>query len=108
MLENRSGAWVAPTAAVFTAGLAAAPLPDDLRAQIADPEGAAAYPIVTFSWALLYGTYPDARRASALRDLFRWCLTNGQRSAPDMGYVELPANVVERAIAVLDGIVPGG
>jgi len=108
VLQNRDGRWIAPTPAAFTAGLAAAPLPDDLRAHVADPLGAGAYPIVTFSWVLLYGAYPDARKAAGLRDLFRWCLTAGQRMAPELGYVELPPQVVERAVAALDGIQPAG
>jgi phosphate transport system substrate-binding protein len=107
-LENRDGHWVRPTARAFTAGLAAAPLSEDLRAQVADPRGPDVYPIVTFSWMLLYKSYPDPQKAAALRDLFRWCLTTGQRAAPDLGYVELPPNVVARALSALEGVAPAG
>ena len=107
-LENRDGHWVRPEAATFQAGLAAAPLPEDLRAQVVDPPGTDAYPIVTFSWVLLYRSYSDPGKATALRDLFRWCLTNGQRSAPEMGYVELPLSVVTRALAAVESVAPAG
>jgi phosphate transport system substrate-binding protein len=108
VLENRDGQWVAPGERAFTAALAAAPLPEDLRAFVADPGGAEAWPMVTFSWVLVYGSYPDSRKASAVRDLFRWCLTSGQREAPELGYLALPPNVVQRALAALERISPAG
>jgi phosphate transport system substrate-binding protein len=49
LLENREGAFVAPTPESATAALAAAELPENLRAFLPDPAGVASYPIVTFS-----------------------------------------------------------
>jgi phosphate transport system substrate-binding protein len=57
---------------------------------------------------LLYKSYSDPRKAAALRELFRWCLTTGQRAAPDLGYLELPPSVVARALAVLETVAPAG
>jgi phosphate transport system substrate-binding protein len=103
-LENREGAWARPGPEAFTAGLAAAPLSEDLRGSVSDPLGADVYPIVTMSWVLLYRTYPEGAKAAAVRDLFRWCLTSGQPIASEMGYVRLPSAVAIRAVSALDAI----
>jgi phosphate transport system substrate-binding protein len=101
LVENRSGSFVKPSGETCAAALAAADMPENLRVYVPDPTGANAYPIVTFSWILLYRKY-DSEKASALHDLFVWCLRDGQQSAPDLGYVPLPPNVVMKALAALD------
>jgi phosphate transport system substrate-binding protein len=83
------------------AALAAADLPANLRLFIANPAERDAYPIVTFSWILLYKKYDDQRKSRALHDLFRWCLTDGQKFASELGYVPLSPNVSSRALAAL-------
>ena len=60
-----------------------------------DPEGAAAYPIVSYSWMLFYEKYSDPKMAEALREMVTWCLTEGQKVSDEMGYIPLPSQVVE-------------
>jgi phosphate transport system substrate-binding protein len=84
--------------------LASAELPDNLRLFIPDPPGPEAYPIVTFSWILLYPSYDDAKKAKAVRELFRWCLSDGQNYAPQLGYVKLPPSITARALTALDSM----
>jgi phosphate transport system substrate-binding protein len=100
LLENKSGAFVKPSEESCSAALASADLPENLRAYVPDPGGSDAYPVVTFSWILLYRNY-DHQKAAALRDLFRWCLERGQHYSPDLGYVRLPANVATKALSTL-------
>lgn len=101
LLENKNGKYVQPSDQGCTAALDSAEMPDNLRVYIPDPLGPGVYPIVTFSWVLLYKNYPHDR-ALALHDLFAWCLRNGQQSAPELGYVRLPSNVAAKALAALD------
>jgi phosphate transport system substrate-binding protein len=101
LLENKSGAYVAPTKESCSAALASAEMPNNLRVYVPDPQGASSYPIVTFSWILLYRHY-DSQQASAIRDLFAWCLRSGQQVSGDLGYVPLPANVTTRAMSELE------
>ncbi|MGZ9082889.1 MAG: phosphate ABC transporter substrate-binding protein PstS, partial [Rhodoplanes sp.] len=75
--------------------LAAAKLGPDLRGWIEDPEGAEVYPIATFSWLLFYKDQDD-KKADVLRQLVEYCATKGQAIADSMGYIPLPANVVEK------------
>jgi phosphate transport system substrate-binding protein len=108
LLENRAGNFVGPTEMTAASALAGAELPDNLRLFVPDPSEPEAYPIVTLTWILLYRNYPDQRKALELRDLFRWCLTDGQQYAAALGYTPLPANIVRRSLRALDGIRLGG
>ena len=105
-LENKAGQFVPPSIETAAAALAGVELPDDLRAFVADPEAEGAYPIATYTWILAYENYDDPEKASALKALLQWCLTEGQRLGPELGYVPLPPEVAERAIAAVEKISP--
>ena len=93
-LENKAGTFVEPTLESGQAALAGVTLPADLRAWLPDPDGAAAYPIVSYTWMLFYKKYRDPAKAAALRQMVEYCLTDGQKISAQMGYIPLPANVV--------------
>jgi phosphate transport system substrate-binding protein len=105
-LENRAGNYIIPSFDSATAAIAAAELPDNLRVFLPDPEGAESYPIVTLSWVLLYRNYADSKKAEVIRELFRWCLYEGQRFGGDLGYIPLPRKIVDKAAAALATITP--
>jgi phosphate transport system substrate-binding protein len=104
LLENHAGRFVALSQKGAEVALAEVQLPENMRVYNPDPEGSDAYPIVTLTWILLRKTYRDPQKAAALRDLFRWCLTDGQQDAGDFGYVPLPPNIVSRSLAALDRV----
>jgi phosphate transport system substrate-binding protein len=95
VLQNRAGSFVAPTEAAGRQGLAgaSAKAPAELNQSIADPPGAGAYPIVTFSWIFLYRQYADPGMGAALGDFVAWGLSNGQTFASELGYLPLPSDV---------------
>lgn len=103
-LENKAGKFVAATDASGQAALAAVNMPEDLVAWLPDPEGEGSYPIVTYTWLLCYKKYPDAQKAAALKEVVRYCLTDGQKDAVGLGYIPLPAKVVEKVQAALNAI----
>ncbi|MEY6431539.1 phosphate ABC transporter substrate-binding protein PstS [Thioalkalicoccus limnaeus] len=104
LLENRDGEFVAPGPETGSAALASAEFPGgnlpgsevpDLRAWVFDPAGAQAYPIATFTW-LLFPETQDPAKAAVARDLVEYILTEGQKSADELGYVPLPDNVIDK------------
>lgn len=103
-LQNKSGNFVKPTDESGAATLASVQLPENLRIWPEDPAGANDYPIVTFTWVLLYKKYPDAAKLKALKDFVTYGLTEGQKVAPELGYIALPAPVVEKCKAALETI----
>ncbi len=94
-LENKAGTFVEPTLESGQAALAGVTLPADLRAWLPDPDGAAAYPIVSYTWMLFYKKYSDPKMAEAIREVVKYCLTEGQKVSGEMGYIPLPSNVAE-------------
>jgi phosphate transport system substrate-binding protein len=96
VLQNKAGSFVTPTEASGRQALveASAKTLSGLNQSVADPAGAGAYPIVTFSWILLYRQYADTAKAAAVRDFVAWGLSNGQTSGSKFGYLPLPGEVV--------------
>jgi phosphate transport system substrate-binding protein len=105
-LENKAGRFVPATTRSGRAALGSARLPDNLRLFFPDPDGTDSYPIVTLTWILLYKDYGDARKAAAVRELFKWCLTEGQESAEELGYLRLSSNIVAPATAAVSAVGP--
>ncbi len=98
-LKNKAGRFVAPSQDSGQAALSASD-----QASIIDPTGDASYPLVTFSWLLLYRKYGDAKRAAAVKEWVTWGLTTGQTIAPGLGYLALPPERAEIAAQSLDAI----
>ncbi|MBU7582359.1 MAG: phosphate ABC transporter substrate-binding protein PstS [Nostoc sp. TH1S01] len=105
-LENKGGKFVVPTDESAAKTLEAVTLPENLRAFITDPEGADSYPIVTYSWILAYKKYSDPAKAKAVEAMIEYGLTEGQKLAPELGYVPLPQNVVQKVATAADQISP--
>jgi len=103
-LENKAGKYVKPSGATAADALAAATLPENLRAFVTDPEGEDSYPIVTYTWLLAYENYDDPDKLQAFKDVVNWSLTDGQAFAEELGYIPLPDNVVEKVQTKLETI----
>jgi phosphate transport system substrate-binding protein len=75
-VRNVAGEFVEPTIASITAAAdavsASLPADTDYRVSIVNGPGAAAYPISSFTWLLVYSTPPDAAKAKKLVDFMRW------------------------------------
>ena len=100
-LQNKSGKFVKPSDASGAATLANVQFPENLRVWPEDPSGAEDYPIATFTWLLLYKKYSDPAKAEALKGFVTYGLTDGQKLSTELGYIPLPANVVEKGKAAL-------
>jgi phosphate transport system substrate-binding protein len=106
LLQNKTGNFIAPTQPTGSAALAAASVktPAELNQSIVDPAGADAYPIVTFSWLLLYRQYTEPERGAAVRDFVGWGLSNGQSLGEKMGYLPLPGDVAASGVQALGSV----
>ncbi|EGV16748.1 phosphate ABC transporter substrate-binding protein PstS [Thiocapsa marina] len=106
-LQNQAGNFVKPDAESGQRTLetaAAERMPENLRLFVPDPDAPDAYPIVSLSWLLLYGAYPEPEKAAALKAAVTWALNTGQPIAEDLGYIPLPANIVSAATRALKAI----
>ncbi|MBF0505676.1 MAG: phosphate ABC transporter substrate-binding protein PstS [Nitrospirae bacterium] len=104
ILENKSGNYVAATSVSGQAALASAIIPNDLIAWVSDPAAKNAYPIVTYTWVLLYKNNPDKKKTAILQDLLKYVVTDGQKDAEPLGYIPLPKTVGDKVLAALKNI----
>ncbi len=102
VLENKAGQFVAPTPLSGAAALNPTMdvSLDALDSSTANPPGMKAYPIVTYSWLLLYPSYPP-EKARALMSFLNFAYDEGQSYAPYFGYLTLPDPVIEQSRAAL-------
>jgi phosphate transport system substrate-binding protein len=103
-LENKAGKFIKPTLESGQAALAEVELPPDFRVWLPDPDGAEAYPIVTYTWMLFYKKYDDPKKAATLRDVVKYCLTDGQKASEKLGYIPLPEKVIQVVSKAADNI----
>lgn len=106
-LENSSGKYVKASLESAKATLAAVKLPGNLRAFISDPEGSDSYPVVTYTWMLIYGKYDDPAKAQGIEKMIEYGLNEGQKVSADLGYIPLPDNVRQTVAAAADKISSG-
>jgi phosphate transport system substrate-binding protein len=105
-LQNKAGQFVAPSEESASKTLESVALPPNLRAFITDPDGQGSYPIVTYTWLLVYKQYPDKNKAKAIEAMIEYGLTDGQKVSSQLGYVPLPQNVVTKVASAAQAISP--
>lgn len=103
-IQNRAGQFVRPDPANASAALATIALGENLTGS--DPNPSAGYPIVTFTWVLLYRS-GNGSKLPNLQATFGHALSDtAQAKAPGLGYVSLPGPVLTQARAALDLLQP--
>ncbi|TVQ42593.1 MAG: phosphate ABC transporter substrate-binding protein PstS [Gloeocapsa sp. DLM2.Bin57] len=105
-LENKAGNFILPTPESGSATLAAVELPDNLLAFITDPDGEDSYPIVTYSWMMLFKEYDDPNKPIALEAMIQYGLNQGQVQAEQLGYIPLPPEVKAKVAEAADQLSP--
>ncbi|MBJ6723196.1 phosphate ABC transporter substrate-binding protein PstS [Geomesophilobacter sediminis] len=96
-LKNLAGTFVEPTIASTSAAAAGAAksMPADFRISLVNQPGKNAYPIVGFTWLLVYQDQRDKAKGKKLVEFLRWELRQGQSMAAKLLYAPLPANVAK-------------
>lgn len=105
-LQNHAGTFVKPTATSGLDTLLQTEMPANLRVFMPDPEGKESYPIVTYSWLLLYRHVEDKNKLALLKDVAQWCLGDGQQYSEPLGYIRLPPHVISLASSAIQSVGP--
>lgn len=96
-LKNKSGAFVEPSIKSTSAAAAGAAknMPADYRLSLVNQSGKDAYPIVGFTWLLVYEQQKDVVKGKKLVGFLNWELKKGQKMAAALLYAPLPENVAK-------------
>jgi len=105
-LKNKSGNFVEPSIKTTSAAAAGAAksMPADYRISLVNQPGKDAYPIVGFTWLLVYQDQKDKVKGKKIVEFLTWELKHGQKMADKILYAPLPANVaamVEKTIKTI-------
>ncbi len=110
-VQNPMGSYVAPSLASTAAEAALLPNVSSTHFAIDDLKGnKSAYPIATYSWAVVYKNQKNGGMGSALVNMLEWLThSGGQKWAGSLQYVPLPAAVQSLAQSELLTVVgPNG
>jgi phosphate transport system substrate-binding protein len=96
-LKNSAGNFIEPSIASTSAAAAGAAksMPSDYRISLVNQPGKNAYPIVGFTWLLVYQDQKDKAKGKKVVEFLNWELKQGQKMAGKLLYAPLPANVAK-------------
>lgn len=108
LLQNKAGAFVAPTMAAFAAAAANADWSkvQNFAIDLNDQPGGASWPIESATFVLLPTDPKDEKQSVAVKKFFDWGFTHGNDIATSLLYIPLPDSV-HNAIRAAWKTVPG-
>lgn len=108
-LKNAAGKFVKPTLDAASAAAAGNTSVSPTNYSITNMPGDAAYPIATYTWAIIKKAQTDPAKGKALTLLFDWITSNdGQAFGKDLQYAPLPKGTVDYAKAQLKTVTVNG
>lgn len=105
-LKNKAGVFVEPSIKSTSAAAAAAVknMPADYRISLVNQPAKDAYPVVGFTWLLVYQDQKDKAKGKKLVEFLTWSLHKGQKVAAPMLYAPLPPSVVKMVEKTIQSI----
>jgi phosphate transport system substrate-binding protein len=103
-MKNAAGSYITPSVASATAAANGVTLPDDMRIMITNSSDAAAYPIVGFTWILVYTNQTDKTTGTALVNMLWWAIHDGQKDCAGLYYAQLSSAAVTKAETLVKSI----
>lgn len=110
LIKNAAGNYVEPnsdTVSNAAAGMADK-MPEDLRFEITNAEGADAYPISGIVYVLAYKDQKDAAKGKNLVDFLWWATHDGEKFLKELHYAPLPAKLVQKVEAKINSLSNSG
>ncbi|NJM73717.1 MAG: phosphate ABC transporter substrate-binding protein PstS [Scytonema sp. RU_4_4] len=102
-VQNKQGQFVAPSLQTANQALSTVNFPANFRVFIDDP--GQGYPIVGLTWLLVYKSYPNAAKGTAVKNFVNWVLTDGQQINDDLNYTRIPAPVAQKVMQTVNSAI---
>jgi phosphate transport system substrate-binding protein len=104
-VKNSSGKFIVPNLASAAGAAAGATVNPDLTFDPINATGAAAYPITSPTWILVYTTQSSASTGAAMKGFLNYIYNQGQTLASSVDYAPLPKALLKQAKAQVNKIV---
>lgn len=110
LVKNKAGEFVEASLASVAAAAAGsvASMPEDLRTQITNADGANAYPISSYTYILVYRDQLDATKGKVLADFLWWAIHDGEKFVEELHYAPLPDEIRKRVEAKINSMMSAG
>src|SRR5208283_1548679 len=108
LMQNSSGNYIAPSIASASAAADGVTLPANMLVMITNSPNPTAYPIVGFTWLLVYQNQTNQVKGQELVNLLWWILTRAQTYNASLTYPQLPAAALTIAEAEVNSITYNG
>jgi phosphate transport system substrate-binding protein len=108
LLQNSSGNYIAPSLTSASAAADGVSLPASTLVMITNSGNPNAYPIVGFTWLLVFQNQKDKVKGQEVVNLLWWMLNSGQQYCNPLTYPTLPATAVTVAEAEINSITYNG
>jgi phosphate transport system substrate-binding protein len=105
-VQNKAGAYVAPSVEGAETALSSLTFPDNFRVFVNDPEDG--YPIAGLTWILVYKRYATQEEVDGVKQMLQWILTDGQKINNSLDYTQIPAAVTQRALETVNSEITVG
>ncbi|HEY4607980.1 MAG TPA: phosphate ABC transporter substrate-binding protein PstS [Ilumatobacteraceae bacterium] len=99
LVKNKAGKYIEPTLDATTAAAQGTTVKDDLTFFLGWADGDNSYPIAAQTWIIAYTKQADPAKAEAIRGFLTYLLTDAQKTAADIDYAPLPADLQAKALA---------
>jgi phosphate transport system substrate-binding protein len=96
-LKNAAGNYITPLLESTTKAAEGVALPDDMKVMLTNSTSAEAYPIVGFTWLLVYQNQTDKVKGGALVKMLWWAIHEGQQYTEGLNYARLASAAVTKA-----------
>jgi ABC-type phosphate transport system substrate-binding protein len=108
-VKNAAGSYVAASLAGASAAVGAAKVAANLTYSPLNESGAAAYPITSPTWIIVYARQTDATKGAALKSFLTFVLNDGQALAETANFAKVPDSLRQQAVDQLSKLqVPAG
>jgi phosphate transport system substrate-binding protein len=104
-VKNAGGKFITPSIASAAAAAQGATPNPDLTYDPINATGAAAYPITSPTWIIVYQDQTDAAKGAAIKAFLNFIYADGQKLAPAVDYAGLPKSLLKLAKAQVNKIV---
>ncbi len=103
-IKNAAGKYIEPTAESTQAAGDGIEVKDDLTFSSVNSKAEAAYPITAQSWCMAYVKPADKAKGAAVKQYFKYLVTDGQKLLGEIDFAPLPKTLQDKAIAQVEKI----
>ena len=103
-MQNSSGNFITPSVDSATAASSGIAIPANGQIMITNSSNPQAYPIVGFSWVVVYQKQTNKAIGTALVNMLWWAIHTGQNDSPALYYVQLSSSAVTAGEALIKTI----